>query len=203
MENEQKMNPLKSLHGFGQSFWMDYIRRSLITGGELHRLVKEDGLHGITSNPTIFQKAIAGSSDYDEAIKHILQTEPHIEDRKLFDKLAIEDIQMAADVMRPIYDGTNGADGFVSLELSPDLARNTEGSITQARRLWKEVDRPNLMIKVPGTSEGIQVIETLISEGINVNVTLIFSLLHYEAVANAYIRGVERCKDPNLSLIHI
>ena len=193
----EKMNPLRELQKYGQSFWLDYIRRSLITSGELHRLVEEDGLRGVTSNPTIFQKAIAGSSDYDKAITEILKTDPHVDVQDLFERLAIEDIQMAADILQPVYDETGGADGFVSLELSPDLAYNTPKTIEEARRLWKKVNRPNLMLKVPATSEGIPVIETLIAEGINVNITLMFSLSHYEAVANAYVKGIERCKEPN------
>jgi transaldolase/glucose-6-phosphate isomerase len=191
------MNPLRELQKYGQSFWLDYIRRSLITSGELRRLVEEDGLRGVTSNPTIFQKAISGSSDYDKTITDILKTDPHVDGQDLFERLAIEDIQMAADILTPVYNETGGADGFVSLELSPDLAHNTSKTIEEARRLWKKVNRPNLMLKVPATSEGIPVIETLIAEGINVNITLMFSLSHYEAVANAYIKGIERCKEPN------
>jgi transaldolase/glucose-6-phosphate isomerase len=193
----EKMNPLRELQKYGQSFWLDYIRRSLITSGELRRLVEEDGLRGVTSNPTIFQKAIAGSLDYDKAITEILKTDPHVDGQDLFERLVIEDIQLAADILRPVYDETGGADGFVSLELPPDLAHNTYKTLEEAHRLWKKVNRPNLMLKVPATSEGIPVIETLIAEGINVNITLMFSLSHYDAVANAYIRGIERCKEPN------
>jgi transaldolase/glucose-6-phosphate isomerase len=191
------MNPLRELQKYGQSFWLDYIRRSLITSGELRRLVEEDGLRGVTSNPTIFQKAIAGSSDYDKTITEILKTDPHINSQDLFERLAIEDIQMTADILKPVYNETGGADGFVSLELSPDLAHNTSKTIEEAHRLWKKINRPNLMLKVPATSEGIPVIETLIAEGINVNITLMFSLSHYEAVANAYIKGIDRCKEPD------
>lgn len=190
------MNPLKSLQDYEQSFWLDYIRRSLITGGELERLVKEDGLRGVTSNPTIFQKAIAGSSDYDQSLKDLINSDPHMDARGLFEKLAVVDIQKAADILRTIYDETDGADGFVCIELSPDLAHYSQGSIKEARRIWKEIDRPNIMVKVPATTEGIPVIETLISEGINVNVTLMFSLSHYETVAYAYLRGVEKCLEP-------
>ncbi|NIM89971.1 MAG: bifunctional transaldolase/phosoglucose isomerase [Candidatus Aminicenantes bacterium] len=191
------MNPLKELQQYGQSFWLDYIRRSLIIGGELERLVKEDGLRGVTSNPTIFQKAIAGSSDYDDILKDIIEADPQMKDQTLYEKLAIEDIQLAADVLRGVYDETDGADGFVCLELSPSLAHETKGSIEEARRIWKEVQRPNLMVKVPATPEGIPVIESLIAEGINVNITLMFSLAHYEAVAQGYLRGLERCSDPH------
>jgi len=191
------MNPLKELQEYGQSFWLDYIRRSLITSGELGRLVKEDGLRGVTSNPTIFQKAIAGSSDYDEALRDIINSDPHADDRTLYEKLAIEDIQMAADALRGVYEESDGSDGFVCLELSPDLAHDTKDSIEEARRLWKDVNRFNLMVKVPATSEGIPTIETLIAEGINVNVTLIFSLSHHEEVAQAYLRGLEKCPEPH------
>jgi transaldolase/glucose-6-phosphate isomerase len=191
------MNPLKELQKYGQSFWLDYIRRSLITGGELERLVKEDGLRGVTSNPTIFQKAIAGSSDYDGTLKDIIDTEPHVDARNLYEKLAVEDIQMAADILRDVYEETDGSDGFVSMELSPNLAHDTKGSIEEARHLWKKVNRPNLMVKVPATPEGIPVIDALIAEEINVNITLMFSLSHYEAVAHAYLKGLERCSNPH------
>lgn len=191
------MNPLKDLQQYGQSVWLDYIRRSLIIGGELEHLVKEDGLRGVTSNPTIFQKAIAGSTDYDETLNKLLKDNPHLEARNLYEKLAIEDIQKAAAIFRRVYEETGGADGFVSLELSPGLAHDTEGSVAEARRFWKEVNRPNLMIKVPATPEGIPAVEALIADGINVNITLMFSLAHYEAVAQAYLRGVKKCLNPS------
>lgn len=191
------MNPLKELQYFGQAFWLDYIRRSLIQSGELSRLRDENGLRGVTSNPTIFQKAIAGSPDYDAAIKTLVETDIHMNVQELYEKLVITDIQMVADILRPIYDETNGSDGFVSLELSPRLAHDTQGSIAEARRLWKAIKRPNVMLKVPATPEGVPVIETLITEGINTNVTLIFSLSQYKAVAKAYIRGLERQSTPH------
>lgn len=191
------MNPLLKLKSAGQSIWLDYIRRNLITSGELLRMVEEDGLTGVTSNPTIFEKAVSGSSDYDETIRAMLKEDPHTVARTLYEKLVVKDIQMAADVLRIVYDETEGRDGYVSLELSPDLAYNSEGSIKEARYFWKLVHRPNVMIKVPATSEGIPVIEELISEGVNVNVTLMFSMAHYEAVSGAYIRGLERCDDPS------
>ncbi len=187
------MNPLRELQKFGQSVWLDYIRRSLITTGELQQLIDVDGLRGVTSNPIIFQKAIAGSQDYDTIIRDAVTKNLHIEANKLFEILAIEDIQLTADILRPIYDATGRADGFVSLELPPQLAYNTEGSLKEAHRLWSLINRPNVMLKVPATPEGIPVIEALIAEGINVNVTLMFSLDHYEAVADAYLRGLERC----------
>jgi transaldolase/glucose-6-phosphate isomerase len=191
------MDPLRALQRHGQSIWLDYIRRSLITSGELKRLVTEDGVSGVTINPTILEKAIAGSEDYNDALAELLRDDPHMDTRLLYEKLAVEDVQMAADILRPVYDRTGGADGFVSLELSPRLANDTEGSIKEAHHFWRLVNRPNVMLKVPATPEGIPVIETLIAEGINVNVTLMFSLSHYEAVANAYIGGLERSEDPS------
>ena len=190
------MNPLKELQEHGQSIWLDYIRRSLITSGELERLIKEDGLRGVTSNPTIFEKAIAGSKDYDDALRVRLGRDPHADAAVLFEALAVEDIQKAADAFRPVYESTQGTDGFVSLEVSPRLAHDTEGTLAEARRLWKALARPNVMIKVPATQEGIPAITALIAEGISVNVTLMFSLAHYDAVAQAYLRGLERCTEP-------
>ncbi len=191
------MNPLRELQEHGQSIWLDYIRRHLITSGELKRLVDEDGLSGVTSNPTIFDKAIAGSTDYDEGLAKLLAENPHTEVRTLFESLEIEDIQMAADVLRPVYDRTDGADGFVSIEVPAQLAHDTGGSVAEARRLWKAVNRPNLMVKIPAAAEGIPAIEELIAEGININITLMFSLAHYEAVSAAYLRGLRRTPDPH------
>ena len=190
------MNPLKELEKRGQSIWLDYIRRSLITSGELRRLIQEDGLRGVTSNPTIFEKAISGSKDYDDALRVRLAEDPHADTAALFEMLAVEDIQKAADAFRPVYESTQGADGFVSLEVSPRLAHDTAGTLAEARRLWKALGRPNVMIKVPATPEGIPAIAALIGEGINVNVTLMFSLAHYEAVAQAYLRGLEQSSEP-------
>ncbi len=190
------MNSLKQLLEQGQSVWLDYIRRELIRSGELKRLVQEDGIRGVTSNPTIFEKAIAGSADYDETIKELLAKDPGIDTGKLFEALAIEDIQMAADVLHQVYDETQCADGFVSLEVSPHLAHDTQGTIAEAKRLRAAVDRPNVMIKVPATPEGIPAVEALIADGVNVNITLMFSMSHYEAVAEAYIKGLQRCADP-------
>jgi transaldolase len=193
----KKTNPLKMLQKHGQSVWLDYIRRSLITSRELKRMVDTDGVRGVTSNPTIFQKAIAGSSDYDNLLTDHIKTDPHLAIPSLFNKLAIQDIQQAADTLQPVYEKTDGADGFVSIEVSPHLAYDSEGTITEVRRLWKEINRPNIMIKVPATSEGIPAIKTLIVEGINVNITLIFSIVQYEMVANAYISGLEQCQNPH------
>lgn len=191
------MNPLKALPDYGQSFWLDYIRRDLITTGELKRLVEDDSLRGMTSNPTIFQKAIGESTDYDDALRTILETEPQDSIQDLYERLAIEDIQMAADILQTVYEATDGADGFISLEASPHLAYNTAGTLAEARRLWQTVNRPNLMVKVPATPQGITALEPLIAEGININVTLLFSLTHYEAVAQAYIRGLKRNPNPH------
>lgn len=186
-----RMNPLKQLLDHQQSFWLDYIQRSLFTTGELNRLIEEDGLRGMTSNPAIFEKAIAGSDDYDDMLRDILAQNPYLEPVELFEELAIIEIQNACDELRRIYDASDALDGYVSLEVAPTLARETAGTIDEARRLWAAVDRPNLMIKVPATPEGIPAIETLLGDGINVNVTLMFSMDHYEAVAFAYIRGLE------------
>ncbi|MEE8401549.1 MAG: bifunctional transaldolase/phosoglucose isomerase [Candidatus Hydrothermarchaeaceae archaeon] len=191
------MNPLKELKKYGQAVWLDYIRRSLITSGNLSRMIDEDGLTGVTINPTIFEKAIAGSDDYDGDLAELLGENPHLDARKLYEKLAVSDVQMTADILMPIYESTGGADGFVSLELSPGLANDTKGSIKEAHYFWEIVNRPNLMIKVPATREGIPVIEALIAKGINVNVTLMFSLSHYEAVSGAYLSGLEKCEDPS------
>ena len=184
-------NPLVELRKYGQSAWLDYIRRTLITGGELKRLVDEDGLGGVTSNPAIFEKAITGSTDYADALAE-LQKRKDLDPMGVYEIIAIEDIQNAADILRPVYDETKMRDGYVSLEVSPFLARDTEGTLKDARRLWKAVNRPNLLVKVPATQEGIPAIEQLISEGINVNVTLLFAQEMYEKVALAYIAGLKK-----------
>ena len=184
------MNPLKRLEEFGQSIWLDYIRRTLITSGELRQLIEQDGVKGVTSNPAIFAKAIAGSSDYTEDFK-LLERQGGTTPKEIYERLAIRDIQEAAAVLRPVYEQTAKRDGYVSLEVSPYLAHNTQGTLEEARRLWKAVGRDNVMIKVPATPEGIPAIEQLIGDGINVNVTLLFSLENYERVAEAYIRGLE------------
>jgi transaldolase/glucose-6-phosphate isomerase len=183
------MNPLRALREQGQSPWLDYIRRGLLTSGELQRLIDEDGLMGITSNPAIFEKAITGSQDYTAAIA-ALETE-HLDAMALYERLVSEDIRQAADMLRPVYEETQGRDGYVSLEVSPYLARDTEGTIAEARRLWQVIQRPNLMIKVPATPEGIPAIQKLISEGININVTLLFAQEVYRQVAEAYLAGLE------------
>jgi len=187
-------NPLQKLAAFDQSPWYDNIQRSLIKNGELTRLINEDGLKGMTSNPTIFEKAIAGSDDYEHSISQLLQHNPNIDSKDLFYHLAIEDIQAAADAFHGVYEASNGKDGYVSIEVSPTLARDTAGTIAEARELAKRIDRPNLMIKVPATVEGLPAVETLISEGISVNVTLLFSVERYKVVIEAYLRGLEQGK---------
>ena len=185
------MNPLGKLENYGQSVWFDYIRRSLITGGELERLIEEDRLKGVTSNPAIFQKAITGSTDYTAEIES-LTAERGLDAKSLYERLALKDIQDAATVMKPVYTASDRRDGYVSLEVSPHLAHDTTGTCEEARRLWKALGRENVMIKVPATPEGILAIEQLIGEGININVTLLFSKGIYEQVAEAYMSGLER-----------
>lgn len=183
-------NPVAALRDFGQSVWLDFIRRSLISSGELKRLVEEDGLGGVTSNPAIFEKAIGGSRDYAAALDE-LSARPGVSAREAFEALAVKDIQDAADVLRPVYERTQAQDGYVSLEVSPDLAGDTEGTQAEARRLWSRVARPNVMIKVPATPQGLPAIRTLLTEGINVNITLLFARDAYEKVAQAYIDALE------------
>jgi len=191
VETPKATNPLKDLLKFGQSVWLDYIRRNLITSGELKRLIDEDGLRGMTSNPSIFEKAISGSTDYADLLQS-LQSRTDLDAKARYEILAVRDIQDAADILRPVYDESKWRDGYVSLEVSPYLARHTQGTIQEARALWKSVNRPNVMIKVPGTREGIPAFQQLISEGININVTLLFSQKVYEQVAEAYIAGLEQ-----------
>lgn len=183
-------NNVKKIHDFDQSIWLDFIDRKIMNTGELQKLITEDGVRGLTSNPAIFEKAISSGSDYDEDIKTLAQAGKSNED--IFYALAIADIQRAADLFAPVYhEEVWGADGYVSLEVSPHLARNTDGTLQQARALWKAVDRPNVMIKIPGTEEGLSAIQQSISEGININVTLLFDVDRYEAVAEAYLLGLE------------
>ncbi len=185
-----KANPLKQLLNYGQSMWLDYIRRDLFTTGKLKQYIDDDGLRGMTSNPAIFEKAIADSSLYDDILK-TLASRKDLNATAKFEKIAIRDIQDAADALRGVYQESNFRDGYVSLEVSPYLARKTQETIDEARRLWKEVGRDNVMIKVPGTKEGIPAFQQLISEGININVTLLFAQEVYEQVAEAYIAGLE------------
>ncbi len=184
------MSTLQSCHAHGQSIWLDFIRRQLIASGELGRLIDQDGIRGVTSNPAIFEKAIGGSSDYDAALAAAVaagQSDPE----QLFEHLAIEDIRAAADVLADLYRDSDGVDGYVSLEVSPHLAMDLDATVANARRLWRAVGRSNLMIKVPATEPGIAAVRQLIGEGINVNVTLLFARAAYRAVAQAYLEGLE------------
>src|SRR4051812_26016233 len=185
------MNPVKALEAHGQAVWLDFLARGFVAKGDLKKLIERDGVKGVTSNPSIFEKAIGSSDEYDGAIGKALKAgdRPVAE---LFEQLAIEDIQSAADVLRPVYDRLNGNDGFVSLEVSPYLAVDTKGTIAEAERLWNNVKRENLMVKVPATPEGLPAIEHLIGEGISINITLLFSQRVYVQVAQAYLAGLEK-----------
>src|SRR5271170_4200764 len=189
-DSKPSQNPLKALTGFGQSAWFDFIRRTLLTSGELKRLIAEDGLRGVTSNPAIFEKAITGSTDYTQALQELVKRKD-LDAKGIFEQLAISDIQDATKVLHDVYNETKRRDGYVSLEVSPYLAHKTQETLDEARRLWKRVGRENLMVKVPGTPEGIPAFQQLISEGININVTLLFAFDVYVRVAEAYIAGLE------------
>lgn len=184
-----KPNPLLELQALGQSIWIDFIRRETTTSGELQQLIEQDGVSGVTSNPSIFEKAIGEGHEYDEAIQSLISQGKTTDE--VYQGITVEDIQMVADLLRPVYDRTVGRDGFVSLEVSPGLANDTGGTIEEARRLWTLVDRPNAMIKVPATRQGLPAIRQLTGEGINVNITLLFGLPRYREVAEAYIAGLE------------
>jgi transaldolase len=183
------MSKLDQLAELGQAIWLDFIRRSLITSGELQALVDE-GLRGMTSNPTILEKAIAGSDDYDRDLQRLVAEGRSVDE--IYESLALDDIGQAADLFRPVYDRTGGLDGYVSLEVNPNLAHDTERTVAEARRLFATLGRPNLMIKVPATPAGLPAIETLIGDGLNINVTLIFALEQYRNVTAAYLAGLER-----------
>jgi transaldolase/glucose-6-phosphate isomerase len=189
-EGKKGKNQLKALTALGQSVWLDYIRRDLITSGELGRLISEDDLRGMTSNPSIFEKAIAGSKDYAPQLAELAKRKD-LDAKGVYEQIAIKDIQSAADLMKPVYEKTKRRDGYVSLEVSPYLAHQTKETMEEARRLWKTVGRENVMIKVPGTPEGLPAIQKLLSEGININITLLFAQDVYEQVANAFVAGAE------------
>jgi len=182
-------NPLKTLRKLGQSVWYDYIRRDIYTTDRLERLIRDDGLAGMTSNPTIFQKAIAETELYDEDIRRFAQEGN--ETSRIFERLAVEDVRRAADVFRRVYDENAGDDGFVSIEVAPKLAHNTDATIAQARSLWQQCDRQNVMVKIPGTKEGVPAIRTCLAEGININITLLFSIDRYREVMEAYMSAME------------
>ncbi len=186
------MNRLLELQKLGQSIWYDNIYRHLLHSGELERMIKDDGLGGVTTNPTIFEKAIGGGDAYDKPIKTLLNAHPGLSDQSLFDALAVDDVQHAADLFKEAYEHSRHVDGMVSIEVSPELAYDTDATVSEARRLFQAVKRPNCMIKVPATREGLTAIETLTSEGINVNATLLFSVKRYRDVAESYILGLEK-----------
>jgi len=180
-----------SLQGYGQSIWLDFISRKMIVNGQLARLIADDDVVGVTSNPTIFEKAIDGSSEYAAQIDEIRKESPELPSRMVYEQLVVKDIQDAADVLRPTYEHTKGGDGYVSVEVSPEVANDTNATVAEARHLWDVIARPNLMIKVPGTGAGVPAVRSLTAEGINVNITLLFGREMYEAVAGAYIEGLE------------
>jgi transaldolase len=183
-------NPLEKLSSLGQSVWLDLIRRSMLTpGGEMQKLIEKDGVRGVTSNPAIFEKAINGSPDYDNEIRALGKQGKNT--TEIYENLAIDDVGRAADYFRPLYDSTKGGDGFVSIEVSPKLANDTDGTVAEARRLWKALSRPNIMIKVPGTKAGLPAVRQLLRDGINVNITLLFAVERYEEVLEAYIAALE------------
>jgi transaldolase / glucose-6-phosphate isomerase len=184
------MNPLKQLEACGQAPWLDYMKTSLISSGELRTMIERDGLKGITSNPSIFEKAIAESDEYTEPLKKFQSTGDHSV-KDIYEHLAVSDIKAAADALKPVFEGTKGRDGYISLECSPYLANDTEATVVEALHLWEMVGRPNLMVKVPGTAAGVPAIRRLLGKGLNINVTLLFSVAVYEQVVEAYISGLE------------
>ncbi len=194
-------NPLHKLEAYGQSVWLDFIQRDLLENGELAKWLKEYGLKGITSNPAIFEKAISTSNEYNDDIRDMVQQGHSV--LEIYESLSQTDIRNAADLFRPVYQVSDGIDGYVSLEVNPHLANDTQGTIDEARRLWKSLDRPNVMIKVPATAEGLPAIEQLISEGINVNVTLLFGLSRYHEVAEAYIAGLGQRQQQGHPIDHV
>jgi transaldolase / glucose-6-phosphate isomerase len=194
-------NPLKDLLTYGQSPWMDYIRRDLLTGGGLKKMIENDGLRGMTSNPAIFEKAIASSKDYADIIE--APESKKLDAKAVFEKIAIRDVQDACDIFTPLYKESNKRDGYVSLEVSPTLAYETQATIDEARRLWKAVNRPNVMIKVPATKEGVPAIRTLLAEGLNINITLLFAQSAYEQVAEAFVAALEERAKKGQDISHI
>ena len=196
-----KQNPLMALNSFGQSVWLDFLSRDALEQGKIKQLIDQDGLSGLTSNPSIFEKAIVSSQDYDDQIRAMALADKNIEE--MYEALTVQDIQNAADLFRPAYDQLDGRDGFVSLEVSPRLAHDTAGTIAEARRLWKAVNRPNLMIKVPATKAGLPAIRELTADGMNINITLLFGLPRYREVAEAYIAGLEMLAAKGERLNHV
>jgi len=199
--SQSASNPLKGLLAYGQSPWMDYIRRDLLTGGGLKKMIAEDGLRGQTSNPAIFEKSITGSTLYNDILNS--PEAKSLNAKQLFEKIAIRDVQDACDIFKPVYDESKHRDGYVSLEVSPFLANDTNGTLEEARRLWKAVNRPNLMVKVPATPEGIPAIRQLLEDGLNINITLLFAQSAYEKVAEAFIAALEARAAKGQSINHI
>jgi transaldolase len=184
-------NPVRALYEQQrQSPWLDFIRRNMLKDGGLKRYAEEDGIRGVTANPTIFAQAIGAGEDYDEQIERLMRE--GLEPRDMFEHIAIDDIRMACDILRPVYDASGGGDGFVSIEVSPELAYQAQPSIDEAKRWWQAIDRPNLMVKIPGTEQGLEAIETCLADGLNINITLLFAVEMYERVMEAYLRGLER-----------
>ncbi len=194
------MNNIKQLAELGQSIWLDNIQRRMLTDGDLKAMIAE-GLLGMTSNPTIFEKAIGGSGDYDEALRALIAQGATVE--QIYDALTIEDVSLAADQFRPVFERTQGRDGYVSIEVSPKLAHDTEGTLEDARRLWKTLERPNVMVKIPATTEGLPAIKQALTDGININVTLMFSMHHYVAVAETYLHALEARAKAGQAVDHI
>ena len=194
-------NPLLQLKALGQSVWYDNIDRSQLVSGQFKRLLDEDGICGVTANPTIFEKSISSGHAYDEQMNQLIREGKST--NEIYEALIIQDIRTVADILRPIYDSANRHDGLVSLEVSPDLAHNTEGTLSEVRRFWKMVDRPNLMIKIPGTPEGIPAVLQALTEGINVNITLIFSISTYRQVAEAFISALEARRTAGEDISHM
>jgi len=188
------MNPIEELRHGGQSLWLDYISRGMIRSGELKRLIEQCGITGLTSNPTLFERAIDETHDYDSAIESPAAAHPAV--RAVYESLSVEDVRNACDLLKPVYAATGGADGYASIEVSPFLAHDSKGSVAEASRLWREIGRPNAMIKIPATEEGFPAITEALAGGININVTLIFSMRQYEAVVDAFLRGIERAANP-------
>lgn len=193
--NNLQANRLRSLETLGQSLWLDYIERALLTGGEMERLIRDDGISGVTSNPAIFEKAIAQHAEYDAAIAELarrgLDAQKNYDAQKIYEELAVEDVRLAADLLRGVYETSGRRDGYVSLEVSPHLAYDTAATVAEAKRLWGRVARPNLMIKVPATRAGLPAIRQLIAAGINVNATLLFGIARYSEVSESYFSGLE------------
>jgi len=195
------VNPLQEIKALGQSVWLDYIQRNILENGEVARMIETDGLAGMTSNPTIFEKAITEHDDYDEAISSLACS--GVSAMEMYESLTLEDVRRAADLLRQVYDQSNGRDGFVSLEVSPHLAYDTEQTIAEAQRLWAQLDRPNVMIKVPTTREGLPAIAQLIAAGMNINATLLFGVARYQEVVDAFMNGLQERATQGKPLDHI